>query len=133
LAPVRPGAGLFPSTSASLILPVLTSASFFFTHPPPPPTSPLSLPRRSSDLPRLPRRHRRHRRRPRGDQLTLGGRSPPRTPRRRGDRKSTRLNSSHVKISYAVFCFNRQTRPVLRGVRADGRRAASTRHAAPSP
>src|SRR5690606_39700297 len=22
-----------------------------------------------------------------------------------GDRKSTRLNSSHVKISYAVFCF----------------------------
>src|SRR5690606_38817603 len=23
----------------------------------------------------------------------------------RGDRKSTRLNSSHVKISYAVFCF----------------------------
>src|SRR5690606_8379409 len=24
--------------------------------------------------------------------------------KRRGDRKSTRLNSSHVKISYAVFC-----------------------------
>src|SRR5699024_12514386 len=24
--------------------------------------------------------------------------------RRRGDRKSTRLNSSHVSISYAVFC-----------------------------
>src|SRR5690606_41716392 len=24
--------------------------------------------------------------------------------RRGGDRKSTRLNSSHVKISYAVFC-----------------------------
>src|SRR5690606_41418993 len=24
--------------------------------------------------------------------------------RRHGDRKSTRLNSSHVKISYAVFC-----------------------------
>src|SRR5699024_11279587 len=23
----------------------------------------------------------------------------------RGDRKSTRLNSSHVSISYAVFCF----------------------------
>src|SRR5690606_42132958 len=23
---------------------------------------------------------------------------------RKGDRKSTRLNSSHVKISYAVFC-----------------------------
>src|SRR5690606_40228890 len=26
------------------------------------------------------------------------------TPRRAGDRKSTRLNSSHVKNSYAVFC-----------------------------
>src|SRR5690606_4771970 len=26
---------------------------------------------------------------------------------RRADRKSTRLNSSHVKISYAVFCFSR--------------------------
>src|SRR5690606_4284625 len=25
-------------------------------------------------------------------------------PRAYGDRKSTRLNSSHVKISYAVFC-----------------------------
>src|SRR5690606_10373580 len=29
---------------------------------------------------------------------TRGGRNA------RGDRKSTRLNSSHVKISYAVFC-----------------------------
>src|SRR5690606_41456020 len=26
------------------------------------------------------------------------------------DRKSTRLNSSHVKISYAVFCLNKKTR-----------------------
>src|SRR5690606_41938772 len=25
------------------------------------------------------------------------------------DRKSTRLNSSHVKISYAVFCFKKKT------------------------
>src|SRR5690606_41160043 len=25
----------------------------------------------------------------------------------KGDRKSTRLNSSHVKISYAVFCLKR--------------------------
>src|SRR5690606_40255053 len=29
---------------------------------------------------------------------------PPRTPNEGADRKSTRLNSSHVKISYAVFC-----------------------------
>src|SRR5690606_40976524 len=28
----------------------------------------------------------------------------------KGDRKSTRLNSSHVKISYAVFCLKR-TKP----------------------
>src|SRR5690606_40791971 len=28
----------------------------------------------------------------------------------RGDRKSTRLNSSHVKISYAVFCLKKKKR-----------------------
>src|SRR5690606_40705109 len=27
------------------------------------------------------------------------------------DRKSTRLNSSHVKISYAVFCLKKKKRP----------------------
>src|SRR5690606_41486612 len=27
------------------------------------------------------------------------------------DRKSTRLNSSHVKISYAVFCLKKKTKP----------------------
>src|SRR3712207_7003332 len=36
----------------------------------------------------------------------------------RGDRKSTRLNSSHANISYAVFCLKKKTqktahRPVL--------------------
>src|SRR6266542_4651301 len=31
-----------------------------------------------------------------------------RTPCRRADRKSTRLNSSHGSISYAVFCLNKQ-------------------------
>src|SRR5690349_23566578 len=29
--------------------------------------------------------------------------------RRGGDRKSTRLNSSHVEISYAVFCLKKKT------------------------
>src|SRR5215813_15267170 len=29
-------------------------------------------------------------------------------PRPRGDRKSTRLNSSHVRISYAVFCLKKK-------------------------
>src|SRR3989442_5767528 len=28
----------------------------------------------------------------------------------RGDRKSTRLNSSHVRISYAGFCLKKKTR-----------------------
>src|SRR5436309_14303653 len=46
---------------------------------------------------------------------TAGTRSRPRrTPSSstscaaRGDRKSTRLNSSHVKISYAVFCLKKK-------------------------
>src|SRR3989442_5767761 len=29
-------------------------------------------------------------------------------PARRADRKSTRLNSSHVRISYAVFCLKKK-------------------------
>src|SRR3712207_7145312 len=29
-------------------------------------------------------------------------------PRRGGDRKSTRLNSSHANISYAVFCLKKK-------------------------
>src|SRR5207249_7333375 len=29
------------------------------------------------------------------------------------DRKSTRLNSSHVSISYAVFCLKKKTHPIL--------------------
>src|SRR2546426_7564352 len=31
--------------------------------------------------------------------------------RRREDRKSTRLNSSHLVISYAVFCLKKKTQP----------------------
>src|SRR5699024_12719894 len=31
-------------------------------------------------------------------------------PWRRRDRKSTRLNSSHVSISYAVFCLEKKTK-----------------------
>src|SRR6266511_5301879 len=33
---------------------------------------------------------------------------PARKSRPRRDRKSTRLNSSHVKISYAVFCLKKK-------------------------
>src|SRR5207249_10806933 len=32
----------------------------------------------------------------------------PRDGRAKGDRKSTRLNSSHVSISYAVFCLKKK-------------------------
>src|SRR3712207_7391287 len=32
----------------------------------------------------------------------------------KGDRKSTRLNSSHANISYAVFCLKKKTRPAGR-------------------
>src|SRR3989337_4062460 len=32
-----------------------------------------------------------------------------------GDRKSTRLNSSHGSISYAVFCLQKQTTPTRIG------------------
>src|SRR6266496_3289399 len=33
---------------------------------------------------------------------------PPRSPVASGDRKSTRLNSSHVESSYAVFCLKKK-------------------------
>src|SRR3989454_8282645 len=40
----------------------------------------------------------------------LGGRDlPQQRHRRAGDRKSTRLNSSHLVISYAVFCLKKKT------------------------
>src|SRR5256885_10498985 len=41
------------------------------------------------------------------------GTSPVQKPFREDplDRKSTRLNSSHLVISYAVFCFQKQNRP----------------------
>src|SRR5690349_24208539 len=37
------------------------------------------------------------------------GRRPRPRPARAADRKSTRLNSSHVEISYAVFCLKKKT------------------------
>src|SRR5437870_9082475 len=73
----------------------------------------LSFPtRRSSDLPgarrhgscerrvpAVPRVHRQHGARAHGVLLHVAG---------IGDRKSTRLNSSHVAISYAVFCLKKK-------------------------
>src|SRR5256885_16581266 len=45
--------------------------------------------------------------RPRGGEIPEGHR-PVRRGRRRRDRKSTRLNSSHLVISYAVFCLKKK-------------------------
>src|SRR5690242_21421951 len=35
-----------------------------------------------------------------------------------GDRKSTRLNSSHMSISYAVFCLKKKNTPITRATSA---------------
>src|SRR5699024_12239640 len=67
--------------------------------------------RRSSDLP--PPHVRQQRRPPEsdddGDRRHGDFEQRPRSPSS-SDRKSTRLNSSHVSISYAVFCLKKQVR-----------------------
>src|SRR3712207_7973626 len=69
--------------------------------PVPPATAPGAPPRQEAD-----------RARPRDDRFAPGvtiniGREP-RIDELRGDRKSTRLNSSHANISYAVFCLKKK-------------------------
>src|SRR5206468_12580015 len=103
--------------------PLFSPPLFFFSTSSSPPIDLHSFPtRRSSDLP--PHRRRRGRTRQsalrRGCTSKLGrGRGPqpgrlPRAERRAmrilfvGDRKSTRLNSSHDQISYAVFCLKKK-------------------------
>src|SRR5690242_21248431 len=45
----------------------------------------------------------------------VGGRGPdPRRSCERIDRKSTRLNSSHMSISYAVFCLKKKNKGYIR-------------------
>src|SRR3712207_8582209 len=41
-----------------------------------------------------------------------GGERRAQSASRRLDRKSTRLNSSHANISYAVFCLKKKTNPL---------------------
>src|SRR3712207_9588559 len=55
-------------------------------------------------------RARRPRARARQRARSRGRSSGPRRRRTRPDRKSTRLNSSHANISYAVFCLKKQQR-----------------------
>src|SRR5204863_3102089 len=58
-----------------------------------------------------------------GPRLGLAGRRPGRACRRvsAADRKSTRLNSSHVEISYAVFCLKKKKKYVTTTIDADTR------------
>src|SRR5207302_10296710 len=71
--------------------------------------------RRSSDLP-LPAWSRSARRRRASPSAPRRQRAPCRAALHAGlalvDRKSTRLNSSHVKISYAVFCLKKKKRNI---------------------
>src|SRR5437773_5886285 len=48
----------------------------------------------------------------RGSDRLRGGRHHRATTRLREDRKSTRLNSSHITISYAVFCLKKKKNKV---------------------
>src|SRR5690606_41558935 len=57
---------------------------------------------------RSPRARRRRRRAARRDARRLRLAAQGARERHRADRKSTRLNSSHVKISYAVFCLKKK-------------------------
>src|SRR3712207_7500122 len=47
---------------------------------------------------------------PRGGAGPAGRARRPGSDRRRRDRKSTRLNSSHANISYAVFCLKKKVK-----------------------
>src|SRR5438874_8157442 len=67
--------------------------------------------RRSSDLPSRSRASdsRGFPRRPRASRCSPSRpAAPPRARRQPRDRKSTRLNSSHVEISYAVVCLKKK-------------------------
>src|SRR4051794_41541222 len=104
---------------------------FFLKDPPPPDISPLPLHDAlpiSARPPGSPRRSRRraggggspgHSRRSGGS--GMGGR----TSSSRSDRKSTRLNSSHPSISYAVFCLKKKKNKYL-VARARGLRICPT-------
>src|SRR5699024_12585067 len=70
-----------------------------------------SPPGRAAEHPRLPcPRRPPAARRPRWGQRARAGPPGPARPAeaRSADRKSTRLNSSHVSISYAVFCLKKK-------------------------
>src|SRR5690606_42149342 len=92
-----------PSCSSFCFLYIFSFFFFFFNDPPTPELYTLSLHDalpiyRPSAYPEYPRQ-------PAGPARRL---PDERRPGRGQDRKSTRLNSSHVKISYAVFCLKKK-------------------------
>src|SRR5699024_12732193 len=107
--------------TASLYLSAHSAPLLLYQRAPPPPALHSFPTRRSSDLEPGAAGAAPSRRRPGrgegacglgGQQLLSLGSGPVSLGRRRGrhaqDRKSTRLNSSHVSISYAVFCLKKQ-------------------------
>src|SRR5438034_7200444 len=89
--------------------------------------------RRSSDLAGPPREGRaafvRARRTPRGARRRVLGLARHGGLPARSDRKSTRLNSSHTVISYAVFCLKKKTSDETY---RDGRGSAAGKGRAPA-
>src|SRR5438034_4943123 len=84
---------------------VLFSVVFFFNDPATPEIYTLSL----HDALPISRGWRAGRAAPHPARVPTGSRAPSgRAPRPSGDRKSTRLNSSHTVISYAVFCLKKK-------------------------
>src|SRR5690606_39504792 len=108
------------SSLSSCTSPLSPSSLILISSSPTPPTSPsplslhAALPicrglchaRRYRPAP-APRVHRRDQR-IRARRRVARHRQPLRPGSERTDRKSTRLNSSHVKISYAVFCLKKK-------------------------
>src|SRR5437867_9328034 len=97
--------------SSTLVPPSCTSVFLFsFSHSPPPRDLHSFPTRRSSDLAFRQLSRRAHRAGTgRHDARHPGGKhGTHRQLRPSGDRKSTRLNSSHRTISYAVFCLKKK-------------------------
>src|SRR5690554_7281372 len=63
-------------------------------------------------------------------ELIVGKPNAPDVFRTTTDRKSTRLNSSHVRISYAVFCLKKKKKKLIRH-RCAGILSARSRSLAP--
>src|SRR5439155_25455732 len=109
-----------PLTSLLFLLYASILLYFFFLLIRPPPVSTLFpyttlfrsvLPAGRGGL--APRRGARRQERDRRPRVGRCHRGPGRAVESRSDRKSTRLNSSHVAISYAVFCLKKKTKKAV--------------------